>query len=299
MAFFKYRADANSAWQEIPIIGSPGQDGQDGANGQDGADGISPVITITTITGGHRLTITDADHPDGQTVDIMDGAKGDTGATGPAGTYTAGSNITINNGVISAAGKTYIDRGPLSLNPGNLNNVSIQTAVQSCCDDYASYLNTLYLLNNNTYPEPAYSSILYWQGNTNGLYCQVTIEPITWKRHTYLPASQLFGQLTLYVGSAVTGEWIYSTFVKTEYNSSTYALATTPYVTNSGSIYLPQDRPSTWKVLCGKSGENDTWKSLSELGGGGGVTYTAGTGISIDSNNVISVNIPNGNGVSY
>lgn len=42
----------------------------------DGADGVSPEVTITTIEGGHRVTITDAAHPAGQSFDVMDGASG-------------------------------------------------------------------------------------------------------------------------------------------------------------------------------------------------------------------------------
>lgn len=42
----------------------------------DGADGVSPEVTITTIEGGHRVTITDAAHPTGQSFDVMDGAGG-------------------------------------------------------------------------------------------------------------------------------------------------------------------------------------------------------------------------------
>ena len=45
-----------------------------GATGAAGADGVSPEVTITSITGGHRVTITDADHPSGQSFDVMDGA---------------------------------------------------------------------------------------------------------------------------------------------------------------------------------------------------------------------------------
>lgn len=47
--------------------------GQAGQNGQDGTDGVSPAVTITTITGGHRVNITDKDHPSGQNFDVMDG----------------------------------------------------------------------------------------------------------------------------------------------------------------------------------------------------------------------------------
>lgn len=62
-----------------------GPAGTDGQNGQNGTDGVSPVVTITNITGGHQVTITDTDHPGGQTFDVMDGTDGQTGQTGPAG----------------------------------------------------------------------------------------------------------------------------------------------------------------------------------------------------------------------
>ena len=43
-------------------------------------DGVSPTVTITDIAGGHRVTITDAAHPGGQSFDVMDGAGGEAGA---------------------------------------------------------------------------------------------------------------------------------------------------------------------------------------------------------------------------
>ena len=45
----------------------------------EGRDGYSPEVTITEIEGGHRVTITDKDHPQGQTFDVMDGHSGSTG----------------------------------------------------------------------------------------------------------------------------------------------------------------------------------------------------------------------------
>ena len=48
-----------------------GQDGEPGQDGDPGADGISPTVTITAITGGHRITIVDADGT--HTADVMDG----------------------------------------------------------------------------------------------------------------------------------------------------------------------------------------------------------------------------------
>jgi hypothetical protein len=60
--------------------GAPGRDGQDG---QDGEDGVSPVITVTDITGGHRVTISDADGT--QSFDVMDGTDGTDGQPGQNG----------------------------------------------------------------------------------------------------------------------------------------------------------------------------------------------------------------------
>ena len=65
--------------------GQNGQDGHDGANGLNGIDGVSPAVTITSIIGGHSVTITDKDHPSGQTFNVIDGSDGQTGQTGPAG----------------------------------------------------------------------------------------------------------------------------------------------------------------------------------------------------------------------
>lgn len=50
----------------------------------DGADGISPTVSITAITGGHRVTITDANET--QTFDVMDGTNGTPGTPGTDGT---------------------------------------------------------------------------------------------------------------------------------------------------------------------------------------------------------------------
>ena len=77
-----------------------------------GADGVSPTIVVSSITGGHRLTITDAQGT--QTVDVLDGVNGSDGRgivsiekTGTAGlvdtytiTYTDNTTatFTVTNG---------------------------------------------------------------------------------------------------------------------------------------------------------------------------------------------------------
>ena len=55
------------------LKGQTGPQGNPGVDGTDGEDGYSPVVTITNIQGGHRVNITDADHPTGQNFDVMNG----------------------------------------------------------------------------------------------------------------------------------------------------------------------------------------------------------------------------------
>ena len=66
-------ASPNFALAFSGLKGAKGDTGATGQNGQDGQDGVSPEVTIGTITGGHSVTITDADHPTGQTFNVMDG----------------------------------------------------------------------------------------------------------------------------------------------------------------------------------------------------------------------------------
>ena len=70
------------------IDGKDGKDGKDGVNGtdgKDGADGVSPTISVTEITGGHTVTITDAEHPNGISFNVMDGTNGQDGQDGADG----------------------------------------------------------------------------------------------------------------------------------------------------------------------------------------------------------------------
>lgn len=48
-------------------------------NGVAYGGGISPVVSITSIAGGHTVTIMDADHPNGQSFNVMDGTDGAAG----------------------------------------------------------------------------------------------------------------------------------------------------------------------------------------------------------------------------
>ncbi len=79
-------------------LAATGAPGKDGADGKDGSDGVSPIVSVSQITGGHRVTVTDAEGK--QQFDVMDGAaaekgeKGDPGAPGASVTGIALSEQT-------------------------------------------------------------------------------------------------------------------------------------------------------------------------------------------------------------
>ena len=76
--------------------GPKGDTGTTGATGPAGAPGISPSIAISDITGGHRVTITDAD---GQhSFDVMDGANS---VKIQENSFVEGKAIYISNGKIA------------------------------------------------------------------------------------------------------------------------------------------------------------------------------------------------------
>lgn len=79
--------------------GDTGPAGPVGPTGPAGADGFSPSASVTQTSTGATITITDAQGT--TTADVHNGQD--------APTYTAGANIQINNGVISATDTTYSD----------------------------------------------------------------------------------------------------------------------------------------------------------------------------------------------
>lgn len=101
------------------LIGLRGSEGEQGPQGPAGDDGVSPEVTITTITGGHRVNITDADHPIGQSFDVMDGTN--TVVPNPQGTSVGDlTSIGIN-------GDKYDIQGGGSSTLANLTDVNISS----------------------------------------------------------------------------------------------------------------------------------------------------------------------------
>jgi hypothetical protein len=93
------------------LIGLRGSEGEQGPQGPAGDDGVSPVVTITPITGGHRVNITDADHPSGQDFDVMDGATQDiSGKADKVSNATNGNFAGLDaNGNLTDSGKSSSD----------------------------------------------------------------------------------------------------------------------------------------------------------------------------------------------
>lgn len=86
----------NSGTGTDPILNFGIPAGVAGAAGADGQDGYSPAVTITSITGGHTVTITDKDHPSGQSFNVMDGEDG---GDMQSSTYDPNGNVATAGGI--------------------------------------------------------------------------------------------------------------------------------------------------------------------------------------------------------
>lgn len=116
--------------------GAPGPTGPPGADGKDGQDGVSPTVAVTEISGGHRVTITDAEGS--RSFDVMDGQDGTGGGGEPAGVASFNGRsgaVTPQKGDYTAAmvgarpdtwTPTAADIGAATMDQVN---VAIQTAI--------------------------------------------------------------------------------------------------------------------------------------------------------------------------
>lgn len=110
-----------------------GPAGNDGSDGEDGEDGVSPTVSFTTITGGHTMTVTDKDHPSGQSINIMDGESGGGGTTD----YDDLTDKPSINGTTLSGNKTTADLGlgTYSKPSGGIPASDLASAVQSKLDN--------------------------------------------------------------------------------------------------------------------------------------------------------------------
>ena len=94
--------------------------------GQPGANGVSPEVVVDDITGGHRITITDATHPQGQTFDVLDGqgggdayTKAETDALVASKVFVATYNVTTSQQLIAYLDSAKEPFAPILVKRGN------------------------------------------------------------------------------------------------------------------------------------------------------------------------------------
>lgn len=145
-------ADHQSGQTFNVMDGVDGTNGTNGTDGTDGTDGVSPEVTITSITGGHAVTITDADHPSGQTFNVMDGQDGATGATGATGPQgPAGPGVPpggVDGQVLTKDGSTnYVTRWETPSGGSTIDELTFGLSADN--PDVAMFFGTSTLLYGN------------------------------------------------------------------------------------------------------------------------------------------------------
>lgn len=145
--------------------GAPGRDGQDGRDGRDGEDGISPVITVSDITGGHRVTISDADGT--QSFDVLDGTPGAPGTPGTPGSDGVSPTIdvvTVSGGhrvdITDAQGSesfTVLDGTPGTPGAPGTDGVTPDITMSATADATSSANPTVTVTKSGTAANPAFS----------------------------------------------------------------------------------------------------------------------------------------------
>ena len=119
----------------VTITDADGTQTVDVMNGTDGDDGFSPTVTITEITGGHRVTITDKTHPSGQIFDVMDGVIQSVNGKSAA-------SITLDSGDIEFDDSETYAAGSIGAEVSNQKNAISQKApviINSASGDVASF----------------------------------------------------------------------------------------------------------------------------------------------------------------
>lgn len=102
-------------------------DGPTGQTGPTGPSGYSPAVTITTIAGGHRITITDEDHPTGQSFDVMDGGM-------QATTYDSNGTVANAGGIVDYV-EDVIDQTYSASSTNAQSGVAVASAISGKADD--------------------------------------------------------------------------------------------------------------------------------------------------------------------
>ena len=115
-----------------------GKEGPQGEPGAAGADGYSPTVTVTTITGGHRVTITDANGA--HTFDVMDGEDGEGSSITVDSALSDSSTNPVQNKVVK---KALDGKGTYSKPSGGIPKSDFASAVQTSLDNADTALQSV------------------------------------------------------------------------------------------------------------------------------------------------------------
>lgn len=133
-----------NAWVNIGAVGK----------GEQGEPGFSPVVTVSPITGGHQISITDAE--DTETFDVMDGADGQDGVGVPTGGTTgqvlakaSGTDYDTEwvdqsggGGTVQSVNNVTPDQtGNITLTADDIGTDATNISIQDALDDYV-YVGT-------------------------------------------------------------------------------------------------------------------------------------------------------------
>ena len=214
--------------------GPQGETGATGPAGQDGEDGVSPAVTITEITGGHTVTITDADHPSGQSFDVMDGQDG----ASDAGEVTYDETATYQNGTV---GKELSDqKNAISELDGSITSALTELLAHvAFADEHGQDYYDMLLASLHGDISVSSISAVFNQGTTE-IYDTDTLD--TLRQYLTLTATYSDGTSKAVVGYSLSGTLEAGTSVITaHYGGKSATFNVTVTVFGAPIYYLPSE----------------------------------------------------------
>lgn len=251
--------------------GDTGEQGPAGANGTNGTDGITPTVTVTAITGGHNVAFSygtgDARNTN---FDVMDGEEAEGGGGLPsiiagAGTASEIFNYDEQNNRSSSARGSYAHAEGFNVTATGSYSHAEGYATTTIGNFAHAEGQRTSARGNTSHAEGYYTSARGAQQHVQGRY---NIED-TASTYAHIVGN---GTSTSARSNAHTLDW----------NGNSWYAGTVSAGTAASPAAVTNDNDLTTKAYV---------DAAISQGGGGGTSYTAGTGIDI-TNGVISVSFP-------
>lgn len=259
--------------------GQTGATGPAGAAGSDGDDGITPIVTVTSITGGHNVAF---DYGTGDSrntnFDVMDGEDASGGGGLPSIIAGTGTASEIFN---------YAESGNPNTDRANGSYAHAEGAWTSARGDYSHAEGYDTIAGGNAahaegYETMAWGNAAHAEGyytNARGQYQHVQ------GKYNINDASNVYAHI---VGNG-TSSVALSNAHTLDWSGNAWYAGSVSAGTTAAPAAVVNDNDLTTKAYVDNA--------ISQGGGGGG-SYTAGTGIDI-TNGVISLAVVNGEEVQY